>query len=101
MEVNEELSRLTLIVEQIGLAVLATTDTVEKLANRLDDLAIQVETEGHHIQQQSYQIFALSDSLQTLINNQIESKKQTEQLIDVLGDFLITLNKNPENYGKF
>jgi ABC-type transporter Mla subunit MlaD len=101
MEVKEELSRLTLIVEQIGLAVLATTDTVEKLANRLDDLAIQVENEGHHIQQQSYQIFALSDSLQTLINSQMESKKQTEQLVDVLGDFLITLNKNPENYGKF
>ena len=101
MEVNEELSRLTLIVEQIGLAVLATTDTVEKLANRLDDLAIQVENEGQHIQQQSYQIFALSDSLQTLINSQMESQKQTEQLVDVLGDFLIALNKGLENHDKF
>ena len=101
MEVKEELSRLTLIVEQIGLAVLATTDTVEKLANRLDDLAIQVENEGHHIQQQSYQIFALSDSLQTLINSQMESKQQTEQLVGILGDFLMTLNKGAENHDKF
>jgi ABC-type transporter Mla subunit MlaD len=101
MEVNDELSRLTLIVEQIGLAVLATTDTVEKLAQRLDDLATQVQNEGHHIQQQNYQIFALSDSLQTLVDSQMESKKQTEQLIEVLTNFLIALNKTTENYEKF
>lgn len=41
------------------------------------------------MQQQSYQIFALSDSLQTLVDNQAESKKQVAQLIEALQDFVI------------
>jgi ABC-type transporter Mla subunit MlaD len=97
MEVKEEITRLTVIVEQIGLAVLATTDTVEKLANRLDDLASHLETQSYHIQQQNYQIFALSETLQTLIDSQEASKKQTEQLLEVLTNFLIAINKNNDN----
>ena len=44
---------------QIGDAVLASTDTVTCLAERMDELVVQV-------QQQGYQIFALSEELQTL-----------------------------------
>lgn len=50
------------IVKQIGEAVLATTETVERLSTRMDSLA-------HQVQQQGYQIFALSDAIQTLAEN--------------------------------
>ena len=68
---------LELVVQQIGEAVLATTETVEGLSQRLDALATQV-------QQQGYQIFALSDAVQTLTETQQESLKRLDRLTDVL-----------------
>lgn len=47
------------VVLQIGDAVLASTDTVDSVAERLNELTQQV-------QQQGYQIFALSEEVQTL-----------------------------------
>ena len=47
------------VVLQIGDAVLASTDTVDCVAERLNELTQQV-------QQQGYQIFALSEEVQTL-----------------------------------
>ncbi len=47
------------VVVQIGDAVLASTDTVNCVAERMDELVQQV-------QQQGYQIFALSEELQNL-----------------------------------
>lgn len=91
MEVKDDLSRLTSIVAQIGEAVIATTETVEKLAQKVDAIAVQLQTQSYHVQQQSYQIFALSDALQTLVDNQAESKKQVAQLIEALQDFVVTL----------
>jgi ABC-type transporter Mla subunit MlaD len=72
-----ELENLTMIVEQIGEAVLATTETVEQLAVRVDALANQV-------QQQGYQIFALCDAIQSLGETQDSTLAQFVQLTETL-----------------
>lgn len=64
---------LATIIQQVGEAVLASTETVDRLSERLDALADQV-------QQQGYQIFALSDSVQTLAQVQEESLKRLDRL---------------------
>ncbi|MBD2328972.1 hypothetical protein H6G21_19175 [Alkalinema sp. FACHB-956] len=53
------LARLEAIVLEIGEAVLATTETVDCLAARVEEMAQQV-------QQQGYQIFALSEEVENL-----------------------------------
>ncbi|MBE9125157.1 hypothetical protein IQ257_07635 [Coleofasciculus sp. LEGE 07092] len=80
MAVEARLCRLESIVGQIGEAVLATTETIERLADRVDALAVQVQHQGHQVQQQGYQLFALSDAVQTLAENQNESLEQLGQL---------------------
>ncbi|MBW4521630.1 MAG: hypothetical protein KME16_18270 [Scytolyngbya sp. HA4215-MV1] len=75
MEVTSE--QLEVVVQQIGEAVLATTETIERMANRVDVLTTQV-------QQQGYQIFALSDAVQTLVENQEQSIATLNQLTGVL-----------------
>jgi ABC-type transporter Mla subunit MlaD len=70
-------NQLETIVQQIGEAVLATTDTIDRLAARMDSLANQV-------QQQGYQIFALSDAIQTLTEEQSESLKRLDRIADAL-----------------
>jgi ABC-type transporter Mla subunit MlaD len=94
MEVRDELSRLTSIVAHMGEAIISTTETVEKLAEKVDAIAVQLQTQGHHVQQQSYQIFALSDALQTLVDSQADSKKQVEQLMAILKDFVLTVKES-------
>jgi ABC-type transporter Mla subunit MlaD len=75
VEVTSE--QLEVVVQQIGEAVLATTETIERMANRVDVLTTQV-------QQQGYQIFALSDAVQTLVENQEQSIATLNQLTGVL-----------------
>jgi ABC-type transporter Mla subunit MlaD len=65
------------IVQQIGEAVLATTETVERLSERVDVLVNQV-------QQQGYQIFALSDAVQTITEVQNESLQRLDRLTEAL-----------------
>ncbi len=65
------------IVLQIGEAMLTTIETVDRLSQRVDTLADQV-------QQQGYQVFALTDAVQTLIETQNESLKRLDRLTDVL-----------------
>jgi ABC-type transporter Mla subunit MlaD len=72
-----EQNQLETIVQQIAEAVLATTDTVDRLADRLNSLANQVE-------QQGYQIFALSDAVETLNQAQTESLKRLDRIADAL-----------------
>ncbi len=72
-----QLETLTTIVEQIGEAVLATTETVEQLAIRVDTLA-------HQVQQQGYQIFALCDAIQTLGETQDSTLARFVQLTETL-----------------
>ncbi|MBD2035142.1 hypothetical protein H6F76_08885 [Leptolyngbya sp. FACHB-321] len=73
---------LELIVQQIGEAVLATIETVDRLSQRMDTLTNQV-------QQQGYQLFALSDAVQTLTEAQQESLKRLDRLTDAL-EHLVT-----------
>ncbi len=61
----------------MGEAVIATTETVDRLASQLDALTKQV-------QQQGYQIFALSDAVQTLAENQDGALERIQQLTTVL-----------------
>lgn len=65
------------IVQQIGEAVLATIETVDRLSQSVDALTSQV-------QQQGYQTFALSDTVQTLTETQNESLKRLDRLTEVL-----------------
>lgn len=83
---SRELEQLDGIVQQIGEAVLATTDTVDRLSERVDALATQV-------QQQGYQIFALSDVVQTLAEAQDESIKRLDRLADLLERFVVAIEQ--------
>jgi ABC-type transporter Mla subunit MlaD len=75
--VDVQPNQLESVVLQIGEAVLATTEAVDRLAAQVDALAAQV-------QQQGYQIFALSDAVQTLAENHDGALKRLEQLTDAL-----------------
>lgn len=70
---DAQVTDLEAIVQQIGQAVLATTETVERLSSRVDTLA-------HQVQQQGYQIFALSDAIQTLAENHDAALERLDQL---------------------
>lgn len=69
-------------MQQIGEAVLATIETVDRLSQRMDTLTNQV-------QQQGYQLFALSDAVQTLTEAQQESLKRLDRLTEAL-EHLVT-----------
>jgi uncharacterized protein YoxC len=77
VDVQNRLESLESIVQQIGEAVLATTETVEQLSERIDALVNQV-------QQQGYQNFALSDAVQTLTEGQHESLKRLDRVAEAL-----------------
>jgi uncharacterized protein YoxC len=70
-------SRLESVVLQIGESVLATTETVDKLSAQVDALASQV-------QQQGYQIFALSDAVQTLAENHDSALTEMKQMSEAI-----------------
>jgi ABC-type transporter Mla subunit MlaD len=89
-----KVGRLESIVEQIGEAVLSTTETIERLADRVDTLSVQVEAQGRQLQQQGYQIFALCDAVQTLADTQDDSLQKLTQLTRTL-DRLMTLIEMP------
>lgn len=89
MEVETKVKRLESIVERIGEAAIAATETVERLSDRVDALAINV-------QQQGYQIFALSDAIQALAENQDASLKEIKQLTQTL-QRLVTLLEEGED----
>jgi ABC-type transporter Mla subunit MlaD len=84
LEVEARISRLEAIVGQIGEAVLASTETIERLAGRVDALVIQVQHQGQQVQQQGYQLFALSDAVQTLAETQTDALEQLGQLTETL-----------------
>jgi chromosome segregation ATPase len=82
--VEAKFGRLESIVEQIGEAVIATTETIERLGDRVDNLSVQVEEQGKQIQQQGYQILALCDAVQTLAETQDDSFQKLSQLTETL-----------------
>lgn len=89
---DQETYELAIIVQQVGEAVLASTEMVDRLSERLDSLANQV-------QQQGYQIFALSDSVQTLAQVQEESLKRLDRLTIAL-ERLISVIDQPDHQSK-
>ncbi|MBD2167718.1 hypothetical protein H6G04_25345 [Calothrix membranacea FACHB-236] len=89
--VEVKITRLESIVEQIGEAVLSTTETIESLAQRLETLSVQVEEQGKQLQQQGYQIFALCDAVQTLAESQDDSLQKLSQLTQTLDKLMILL----------
>jgi ABC-type transporter Mla subunit MlaD len=82
--IEVKISRLESIVEQIGEAVLTTTETIERLADRLDYLSMQVEAQGKQLQQQGHQIFALCDTLQNQAQCQDCTLQKLTQLTQTL-----------------
>jgi ABC-type transporter Mla subunit MlaD len=77
------------LVQQIGEAVLATSETVDTLATQMNVLTNQV-------QQQGYQIFALSDAVQTLAETQEESIKRLDKLTTVLEQLVAAIAETDE-----
>ena len=88
MEVQAD--HLESIVLRIGEAVLATTETVDKLALQVDTLTTQV-------QQQNYQLFALSDSVQILIENQDGVTERLKQLTETLQNLATAIVESSED----
>ncbi|MEM7556913.1 MAG: hypothetical protein AAF378_23030 [Cyanobacteria bacterium P01_A01_bin.84] len=91
-----KVSRLESIVEQIGEAVLATTETIESLGERVDSLGNQVEEQGKQIQQQGYQILALCDAVQTLAETQDDSLQKLTNLTQTLERLMGMLEADEE-----
>lgn len=91
------INRLESIVEEIGKAVIATTVTVERLAERVDALAIQVQEQGQQVQQQGYQIFALSDAVQTLAEAQQDLLTPIAQLTETMQRLVAAVEVNDSN----
>lgn len=85
-----ELQQLEILVEKIGEAVIVTTETVERLAEKVEALAIELQNQS---QQQSYQIFALTEALQTLVESQSSSQEQLAQLTETLQVFVKIINR--------
>ena len=82
--------QLEAIIQQIGEAVLATTETVDRLSQQVDVLAKQV-------QQQGYQIFALSDAVQTLAENQDSALERLDKLTGVLQSLVAAIEETDES----
>jgi uncharacterized coiled-coil protein SlyX len=79
--IEARFKRLEHIIEQLGKTVLATTETVETMAKRVDMLAVQVQHQNHQVKQQGYQIFALSDALENLIVSQNQNREHVKELV--------------------
>ncbi|MBW4465865.1 MAG: hypothetical protein KME07_10570 [Pegethrix bostrychoides GSE-TBD4-15B] len=88
---GQQLKQLESVVLQIGEAVLVTTEVVDRLAAQVDTLTAQV-------QQQGYQIFALSDAVQTLAENHDGALARITQLTEVLHR-LVAAIEDPESSG--
>jgi ABC-type transporter Mla subunit MlaD len=86
---------LDTIVIKIGEAVVASTDTVEKIADHVNAIAAQLQQQEEQIQQQGYQIFALSEAMQTLIDSQVASQEQMNQLNQTLQTLIDRLPPSP------
>jgi ABC-type transporter Mla subunit MlaD len=82
--VEVQSNQLESILLQMGEAVIATTETVDRLAAQLDVLTKQV-------QQQGYQIFALSDAVQTLAENQDGALERIQQLTTTLQQLVLAI----------
>lgn len=88
--VESQPDRMESLVQQLGETVLMTTETIESLADRVDDLSNQV-------QQQGYQLFALSDAVQTLSANQDDTLDRLNRLTETLQRIATSLSASLES----
>lgn len=88
----DQSNHLEPVVLQIGEAVLATTEAIDRLAVQVDALAAQV-------QQQGYQIFALSDAVQTLAENHDGALERLGQLTDALQRLVAVIEETEKSPG--
>jgi len=88
--VESQPDRIESLVQQLGETVLMTTETIESLADRVDDLSNQV-------QQQGYQLFALSDAVQTLSANQDDTLDRLNRLTETLQRIATSLSASLES----
>lgn len=95
MGAEARIDRLEAIVAQIGTAILATTETIERLTDRVDVLVVQVQQQSQQVQQQGYQIFALSDAVQTLAETQESTLQRLTHLTYAL-QRLVDVIESPE-----
>ncbi|MBW4655151.1 MAG: hypothetical protein KME20_19225 [Kaiparowitsia implicata GSE-PSE-MK54-09C] len=86
---NEQSKQLEALVKQIGEAVLVSTETIDRVSQNLDTLAKQV-------QQQGYQIFALSDAVQTLAENHDAALERMGQVTSALDRLAVALETTDE-----
>lgn len=84
---NLQSDQLAVIVQEVAEAVLASTDTVDRLSQRMDALVEQV-------QQQGYQIFALSDAVQAIAEVQEASLQRLDRLTEAL-ERLVNMIEQP------
>lgn len=89
-----ETEQLTSIVKYMGEAIIATTNTVEKLAKKMNDISDKIEQQEHQIKQQGYQVFALTESVQTLVDSQSKLKEQLTQLTNILQTLVANTNSS-------
>jgi hypothetical protein len=91
---TDRLTRLENIVEKTAHTVIASSETVEKLAKRVDALAIQIQHQNHQVKQQGLSIFALTDAVQNLVELQTQSNIQLQQTTKVLRHLIVALNNS-------
>ncbi len=89
---TESHDRLEAAVGQIAETVLASVDAIEQLADRLDELSSQV-------QQQGYEIFALSDAMQTITANQADTVTRLAELTETLRQINASLKETDNSPG--
>ncbi len=87
---TESDNRLEAAVGEIAETVLAAADAIEQLADRLDELSSQV-------QQQGYEIFALSDAMQTLAANQADTLIRLSELTETLQQMNASLKETDDS----
>ncbi|GBF82427.1 hypothetical protein [Aphanothece sacrum] len=97
---NSHLDLLESIIERIGESVIASNDTVEKFAHSMNTLSEKIQQQEYQIEQQGYQIFALTETIQTLVDSQVESREQLNQVTSLLQTLVTTLNDQVVNNEK-
>ncbi len=91
---EDRLDRLENVVHHIGNALLATTQAVQNLAMEMDALSHQIQKQGQQFQQQGYQVFAITDAVQVLLESQAATNKQLSELMITLTRLSEAIERN-------
>ncbi len=77
-------TQLEAVMQQMGEAVIASAETVDRLSERMDVLANQVQSQG-------YAIFALDDLMQKMAEVHGDTMQRLDRLTDVLERLVIAI----------